>query len=283
MLMVSTVWTQMVAELNVVKSTGWSFGASVVFTLIIVLIFTQNILLAAYTTVTILLTVITLLGFLIWVLQWKFGPIQAVGIIFFVGLSVDYCLHIAHGYNVAKWQSSGDKVKQALQHLGTAVLGGAITTIGCVVFLWFCYIKLFVELGVMIFANMLLAIIYTFFFLVPVLIIAGPTGHCGSLWYLYYLVSGKKEEVQDLKLDEPDAVTYGAPAPKALPKAPQEAAPDFERNPVLNNDVSNAKDEDKNSEGSSCLSVPLVVPDQAPGPATLPTAPPGLPTSKVGI
>jgi hypothetical protein len=73
-------------------------------------------------------------------------------------------------------------VKETLQQLGTAVFGGAFTTIGCAVFLWPCYIYLFVQLGVMIFANMLLALIYSFFFLCPLLMVAGPTGY----WCSFY-------------------------------------------------------------------------------------------------
>jgi hypothetical protein len=117
-----------------------------------------------------------------YVMDWKFGAIEAVGVIFFVGLSVDYCLHINHSYNMALATTRYKKVQETLQQLGFAVFGGAMTTIGCAIFLWPCYIYLFVQLGVMIFTNMLLALIYSFLFLCPLLIVAGPTGYFCSFY-----------------------------------------------------------------------------------------------------
>merc|ERR1712060_26125 len=64
--------------------------------------------------------------------------------------------------------------KKALVHLGPSIVGGAITTLAGTAFLLPCRILLFVKLGAMLFANALLSVTYTFFFLAPVLMIAGP-------------------------------------------------------------------------------------------------------------
>jgi predicted RND superfamily exporter protein len=182
MRMVSSSWTRLLAETRVINSTIWAFVLSTSLTLVIVLISTGNVVLALYTTITIVLTTGTLFGFLVYVLGWKFGAIQAIGLIFFVGLSVDYCLHLSHSYNMSIARSREDKVKKALLHLGTAIVGGAVTTAGSVIFLWPCWIVLFVQLGVMIFANMTLAVFYTFLFLCPVLMMFGPLGACGNIY-----------------------------------------------------------------------------------------------------
>lgn len=183
-LLVSNSFTQMKAELSVVESTISSFVCSVALTMATVLIFTGNLVIALYTVITIILTVSTLFGVLVWVLNWEFGAIQAVAVILFVGLSVDYCLHLGHSYNESIANTRLDRMTEALSQLGTAVLGGALTTLGSVVFLWPCYIYLFVQLGMMIFANMLLATLYTFLFLAPLLMVAGPTGHWSSIYSL---------------------------------------------------------------------------------------------------
>merc|ERR1719265_3074391 len=73
LLMISYSWTRMKAELNVVRSTTLSFLSSVLFTSVIVLIFTGNIILSVYTTITIVLTVATLFGFLVKIMNWEFG------------------------------------------------------------------------------------------------------------------------------------------------------------------------------------------------------------------
>jgi len=131
---------------------------------------------------TIMGTVCTLFGFLVYVLEWEFGAIQAVGVILFVGLSVDYCLHLSHAFNEAAANSKLERITEALTQLGAAVVGGAVTTIGSVAFLFPCYIYLFVQLGVMIFVNMLLASLFTFFFLAPLLMVAGPSQDFCSIY-----------------------------------------------------------------------------------------------------
>ena len=60
--------------------------------LAIILLFTQNLLISLYTMLTIVLIVITLMGFLFAVAGFTFGAIEAVGVTIFVGMSVDYCL-----------------------------------------------------------------------------------------------------------------------------------------------------------------------------------------------
>lgn len=37
------------------------------------------------------------MGFLFAIVGFEFGAIEAVGVTIFVGMSVDYCLHVAHG------------------------------------------------------------------------------------------------------------------------------------------------------------------------------------------
>ena len=43
-----------------------------------------------------------LFGFLFGVMRYEFGAIEAIGVVTFVGMSVDYCLHLAHGSSTAK-------------------------------------------------------------------------------------------------------------------------------------------------------------------------------------
>ena len=134
---------------------------------------------------TITLIVAVLLGIIFAIAQYPFGAIEAVGITIFVGLSVDYALHSAHGYSEShEAVTRRNKVTTMLGHLGISIVGAGLTTAGSCIFLFFCHIFLFVQLGVMLFANALVALTYSLFFLSSTLMIMGPIGKCGDFFHI---------------------------------------------------------------------------------------------------
>ncbi|CAL1170580.1 unnamed protein product [Cladocopium goreaui] len=82
------------------------------------------------------------------------------------------------GYYHADGQRRGDKLQHALIVLTPSILGGAITTIAACAFLLPCRMILFRKLGWTLMLNAAISIIYTFSFLAPLLLIAGPMGTC---------------------------------------------------------------------------------------------------------
>jgi len=181
MLMVSSTWMQMEMESKVVSSTLMAFLGSISVSLLAVAFFTQNVIIALYVCINICLVVCILAGFLLNVMGYEFGVAEAIGATIFVGLSVDYCLHLAHAYNRAPGSTSQQKMRHALVVIGPSILGGAVTTIAGTAFLLPCRILLFQKLGWSLFANSATSILFTFSFLCPMLIILGPTGHEGDL------------------------------------------------------------------------------------------------------
>merc|ERR1712072_212225 len=146
-----------------------------------VLLFTGDLVISIYTMLAIIMIVIALLGFLFGFLGWTFGAIEAVGVTIFVGMSVDYCLHTAHGYAHSAAETRKGKVTDALTHIGVSILGAFFTTAGSTLFLFPTWIYLFYQLGVMMFANTILAVLFSFFFLSTILMLMGPTYDCGNV------------------------------------------------------------------------------------------------------
>ena len=93
----SRTWTTADTEQGLIDSTIQTWALSNGGVLVVILLFTGNVLISIFTMLTIVLIVITLMGFLFAVVGFQFGAIEAVGVTIFVGMSVDYCLHIAHG------------------------------------------------------------------------------------------------------------------------------------------------------------------------------------------
>jgi hypothetical protein len=179
-ILVSDQFKKMDLELRIISSTLGSWMLSNVICLASVLLFTRNVLISLYTMLSIVLIVATLLGIIFGAAGYPFGAIEAVGVTIFVGLSVDYILHAAHGYSESKKTGRKDKVTDMLTRLGISIVGGAITTAGSCIFLFFCHIFLFVQLGVMLFFNCLIALFFAQLFLSAMLMVIGPLEDQGS-------------------------------------------------------------------------------------------------------
>ena len=108
-----------------------------------------------------------------------FGAIEAVGVTVFIGMSVDYALHIAHGYHSSQHKTRLEKVRATLTHLGVYRWRHNNT----VQFFLFCKIYFFLQLGTMMLLNTTYALIYSLGWLCYMLIIIGPTS---NICYIYF-------------------------------------------------------------------------------------------------
>jgi hypothetical protein len=173
---VSAHFTSSDTEIEIIYSTIASFLTSNGICLVAIIIFTGDLLISGYAMLAIIMIVITLLGFLFGIVGFTFGAIEAVGVTIFVGMSVDYCLHLAHGYHSSSHSTRREKIQDALTHLGVSIVMGAITTGGAAIFLFFCYLYLFYQLGMMMFFNTMFALYFSLVFLSAMLVAAGPNG-----------------------------------------------------------------------------------------------------------
>ena len=61
------------------------------------------------------------------VLNWPFGPVEALSIVVFLGYCITFCIHIAHAYCMVASETKDVKERacNALLHLGAAVMTAA--------------------------------------------------------------------------------------------------------------------------------------------------------------
>ena len=180
-LLVSKTFTESDTEMGIVSSTVVSFLVSNGICLLCILFFTVDWRISGFTVLTINMIVVTLMGLLFSVANYPFGAIEAVGVTIFVGMSVDYSLHLGHAYNHSPGRTTKSRVRDALSTIGVSIFGGAITTAGASFFLLWCRIFLFVQLGVMMLSNTVTAFVYTLACLSACLAIIGPVKKCVCL------------------------------------------------------------------------------------------------------
>jgi hypothetical protein len=120
------------------------------------------------------------------------GVVEAISVSILVGLSVDYCFHVAEAYAISHETTRQLRVVDALTHMGSSVLSGALTTAGAAYFLLFCEIQIFHKFGVIVVVNTVLSVIYTIFFFAPMLALLGPNLDFGSLSGCVRVLMGRR-------------------------------------------------------------------------------------------
>jgi predicted RND superfamily exporter protein len=123
---------------------------------------------------------------------WEMGIGETICIIVVIGVSVDYSVHLAHAYNHSAAATRQEKVKAASSSMGISLLGGLATTIGASLFLAFADVLFFKNFGIFLVVTVIISIIASFGFLMPLLLLVGPEEGKGDIAFLQKWVVGHK-------------------------------------------------------------------------------------------
>ena len=86
----------------------------------------------------VLLTLIFLClgGLLFFIFNLPFGPVEALGVSIFIGLSANYSLHVVHAFHTSNKNDRQKKVEDAIFSVGSPIVASALSTIGGSIFLF---------------------------------------------------------------------------------------------------------------------------------------------------
>merc|ERR1712118_267211 len=143
----NSMWVWMHTQTVFVSSalTGKKTGTDLA--IVVVLLATQQILVAFASVLTILGVLVSVLGSMV-ALGWELGTIESICLTILAGFSVDYVVHLAHAYVHAEKKERADKVRSALDEIGVSVLGGMLTSASAAVALMLCQLQFFYKFGV---------------------------------------------------------------------------------------------------------------------------------------
>jgi len=194
----SDLWLRIETEMRLVNSTLLCAAFSVLFALALVMLFLWNVALGVYLVLGIVCVIICMASIMFGVIGWQFGAVEAVGLIVFVGFSVDYSLHMAESYNMAKQKDRFGKVQDALRRTGGAVLAAGTTSMLAGIPILICTIQAFVKFGATIVLNTALSLFWSLVFLSALLMLIGPIDNFGSCDYVCGSCGeGDEEEKED--------------------------------------------------------------------------------------
>ncbi|KAJ9462573.1 Protein dispatched [Diplonema papillatum] len=153
---------------------------SVGLTGVVLILATQNILLAIYATGIISMIVICTMGTTV-LMGWKLGVLESIGFVMVPGLSVDFIAHFADSYIESTEIGRHARLQDMLATSGVAIASGAFSTLGATMFLFFPQIIFFVKFGTMIFITIGFSLLWSMVCFPAILSTPlGPEGNTGN-------------------------------------------------------------------------------------------------------
>merc|ERR1740121_217546 len=175
----SDLWVRAETELRLIDSTAKSALTSVALALVCVFLFLCNPVLAVYIVLTIVCIILCLSALMFGAFRWTFGAVEAVGLIVFVGFSVDYVLHVAEAFQGSAADQSYARVQDALRRTGGALMAAATTTVLAAAPVLLCLNQVLVKFGLSLIMNTVVSLLFSLGFFAAVLLVAGPPKECG--------------------------------------------------------------------------------------------------------
>lgn len=194
----SDIWEQVFTEVIAVSGTLYSIVVVILIAFWAIFIFTTNFVAAVLAITSIMVALVIILASFN-CLGWTLGIVEAIGISILLGAAVDYPLHLVESYietspdidnAVEEKEITGCRrcfrcskaridfrrrvITQALSKIGPSILNSALTTSGCVVFLFACKINILVKVGTIMLLSSTVSIALSLFFLPPLLLLFGP-------------------------------------------------------------------------------------------------------------
>ena len=123
-----------------------------------------------------------------------------------------YVLHIAHKYNEAhEYHSSFLKMRSAITNIGPSIISASITTTGSAIFLVFCQIYIFQQMGWLLIANTVLAILVAMLTFTSILSVCGPRGRCCDMYVSCEKRKKKQNNIEMVRRIQSYVVPPGSP------------------------------------------------------------------------
>jgi len=179
------IWTYYVMQSVILEECYSGISLSLSFAFFIMVLSTGNWLISVYASIVILGLVIDVMGFTV-MMGYRLSVVEAIIYIMVVGMSVDYVVHLAEAYLHSGEALRAHAARRMLGIVGMAVISGAVSTVGGIMFLIFSYNQFFYKFGLNIFFLMIMASFYSLVGFTAAMSSFGPQGAQGNTTVCYY-------------------------------------------------------------------------------------------------
>ena len=177
-------WALMRTNREFFQSAFQGIGIALPCAFMVLVISTKNIIVSIFAIIDIIgvmaceLAIMQLMG-------WKFGVSESVSVVFVIGFSVDYVVHLANAYLECPSGIRKQRISHALLTMGTSVTSGAITTIVAgMCLIGANYVIVFNKMSIIIIATISLSFLWAMVFFIALLAQCGPSFQQGNIPFL---------------------------------------------------------------------------------------------------
>jgi len=177
-------WLNLVLEQTLIKGLFQGFAICFPTAFVVLLLATGNVLVALYAIITIGFIVMSVLGWCWAVEGWYLGISESIAGVIVIGLAVDYVIHLGHMYlevGHLGYETRAERWEMALKNMGVTVLAGAVTTLVAGLSMRFCQMTFFLQMSTLISVTIVYSLLFTLFFFMCLLRVAGPEHDCGDV------------------------------------------------------------------------------------------------------
>jgi hypothetical protein len=172
-------WTWMKTQEALVQNTFQGLIICFCMAFVVLLLSTMDLRAGLIATVTIAGVVTTVMGVGVrGIMGWDLGIGESIAAVILIGLSVDYCVHLANAYceAPASLNTRELRVQHALMTMGISITASAVTTVVSGSMLWLCILTFFSKFAFLITATIASSFAWSMFFLPSALAAFGPPG-----------------------------------------------------------------------------------------------------------
>ncbi|KFM82674.1 Protein dispatched-like protein, partial [Stegodyphus mimosarum] len=155
------------------KGTVVAIGVAVAVCFLALLFTTLNLLISIYAILTISCVIIVTVGSLV-LLGWKLNVLESTTVSIAIGLAVDLTLHYGVAYRLSTQEDRESSVIFALSRVGSPVAMAAFTTFMAGALVFPSVVLAYLQIGTFLVILMAVSWIYSTFFFLSLLSIAGP-------------------------------------------------------------------------------------------------------------
>lgn len=191
----------MASEDGFVNSTLTSLYIAIGLCFIILLLSTKN-LLVSFIAIFCVAIVVTTIGYIIVELNWQLGISESLCVVTAIGLSVDYCVHLASDYLHSPHANRRAKMQQTYQNMGVSISAGAITTLGSSAFLFGGKIISFTKFATILCSTIVMSYLVSMLLFGSIMHICGPQKGCCDLNQCCQSKDVEEEDEMDIDFNQ---------------------------------------------------------------------------------
>ena len=155
---------------------------SLFFAGVVLIITTNNYIVGLQAVLSIMLTFGTIMS-CIKLAGWSLGIAESIGLIVFVGFSVDYIVHMCHQYVESVYERRKKRMDSCFTQFGSTIINGAITSFMAGFFLSKCQVSFLYKFGILMQFTIASALLFSLIFYPAFGYLLGPQFRQGDIMY----------------------------------------------------------------------------------------------------